>query len=181
VRTTLIAIIAAAAAGIIATAVIFYPTSDGYGYIGSLDWRDSEPETEQQELVVGGATTNGYRQVNITANGFELVADIAATRDQQSLGLGVKDTMAENEGMLFVFTKEKQHSFWMYGMKFPIDIIWLDGNRTVVHIEHSLEPCGATCETYTPAASSLYVLETVAGFAKEHDVKRGTQLEFELS
>ena len=168
-RTTLIAIIAAAVAGIIAAALYFQPLS-----------ATDEPE-EIQELVVGGATTNGYRQVNVTANGFELVADIAVTREQQSKGLGVKDTMAEDEGMLFVFTKEKQHSFWMYGMKFPIDIIWLDGNKTVVHIEHSLEPCGATCPTYSPAASSLYVLEVVAGFAKDHDVERGTQLEFDLN
>lgn len=175
-RPTLIAIIAAAAAGIAAAAFIFYPTI----YLGTSDSISSEQEAEQQKLVVGGATVNGYRQVNVTVNGFELVADIAATRDQQAKGLGVKDTMAEDEGMLFVFTKERQHPFWMYGMKFPIDIIWLDGNRTVVHIEHSLDPCGVTCPTYTPDSNSLYVLETVAGFAKDHGVRDGTKVEFQL-
>src|SRR5574342_362108 len=101
----IIAIAAAAAAGLIAAAVIFYPTF----YAGSPA---GEPETEQQDPVMGGATpsNNGFRQVNITVNGVELVADIAATSDQQSEGLGVKDSLNENEAMLFPFKKESQHT-----------------------------------------------------------------------
>jgi uncharacterized protein len=173
----IIAIAAAAAAGIIAAAVIFYPTF----YAGSPA---GEHETEQQDAV-GGATpnNNGFRQVNITVNGVELVADIAATSDQQSEGLGVKDSLNENEAMLFPFKKESQHTFWMKGMKFPIDIIWIDSDKEVVHIEPSLDPCipDSPCPTYTSDRRSLYVLETMAGFAQKYNVTEGTPVEFKLA
>ncbi|MGI0049371.1 MAG: DUF192 domain-containing protein, partial [Nitrososphaera sp.] len=81
-----------------------------------------------------------------------------------------------------VFSTEREHSFWMKGMKFPIDIIWLDDDKEVVHVEHSLEPCipDEFCQPYDPDDNSLYVLETVAGFAQKYNVTDGTQVEFNL-
>ena len=99
-----IAIAAAAAAGIIGGAIL---------YIGPLTRTASEPETGQRDLVMGWATpsNNAYRQVNITVNGVELLADIAATSDQKSMGLAVKDTLNDNEAMLFLFKTESKHTF----------------------------------------------------------------------
>lgn len=173
-RVTIVAILAAAAAGIIAGAVLLVNP-----FVSVV-----EPATEQRELVMDGGTPtdSGYRQVNVTVNGVEIIADVAATNDQRSKGLAVKDNLSENEGMLFVFSAEREHSFWMKSMKFPIDIIWLDSHKEVVHVEHSLEPCASDspCQTYKPYDDSLYVLETVAGFAEKHKVTDGTLVEFSL-
>ena len=49
--------------------------------------------------------------------------------------------MNENEGMLFFLDDPRKASFWMKNMHFPIDIIWLDENLTIVHIEKALPPC----------------------------------------
>lgn len=97
--------------------------------------------------------------------------------------MSVKDALAENEAMLFVFSNEGEHTFWMKNMKFPIDIIWINSDKTVVHIEHNLQPCGydLLCPTYKPGQDSLYVLETVGGFAEKHDVVQGTRVQFELN
>jgi uncharacterized protein len=143
------------------------------------------PEDEQQELLMTQEVrsgSNGYRQVNVTVNGLVLVADIAATDEQRTKGLSVKDRLAENEAMLFVFDNEAEHTFWMKNMKFPIDIIWIDTEKTVVHIEHNLQPCSSEllCPTYKPIDDSLYVLETVGGFAERHDIIKGTRADFEL-
>jgi uncharacterized protein len=168
---TVIAIIAAIAVGSTAT-LYFYPfILNGTG-------------EQQQDLVVKGATSNdGYQQVNVTVNGVELVADVAANNTQRTKGLAVKDHLNENESMLFVFSSAAKQVFWMKDMKFPIDIIWMDSNKTVVHIEHSLEPCPDEfhCPVYSPGANSLYVLETVAGFADRHGVTEGTKMQFDLS
>jgi uncharacterized protein len=65
-------------------------------------------------------------------------------------------------------------------MKFPLDIIWLDSNREVIYIAHSLEPCTSdACPYYTPDGNAQYVLETVAGFADKHGVGKGTMVEFD--
>lgn len=144
-----------------------------------------QPQDEQQELIISQEVrsgSNGYRQVNVIVNGVVLVADIAATDEQRTKGLSVKDSLADNEAMLFVLDNEGEHTFWMKNMKFPIDIIWIDTDKTVVHIEHNLQPCGSElfCPTYKPNDESLYVLETVGGFAERHDIVKGTIVEFEL-
>ena len=130
-----------------------------------------------------------YLQARVIVNGFELTADLAITEDQKTKGLAVKDDLKENESMLFVYEQPSRLGFWMKDMKFPIDIIWLDSNGTVVHIEHNLQPCVSipkigssipNCPIYTPDKDSLYVLETVAGFAQKHNVKIGTNIDFYL-
>jgi uncharacterized protein len=180
VHTTMIITIVASivvAIGIIAsTALYFYPAISSI--LGA-----SEDNNNQQEVgeATPTASSSSNRQVNITVNGVELVADVAATNEQRTKGLSVKDALADNEAMLFVFDTAQEHSFWMKNMKFPIDIIWLDSDKTVVHIEHSLQPCSfdAFCPTYKPDNNNaLYVLETVAGFAKQHGIVEGTKVEF---
>jgi uncharacterized protein len=180
-KTTIIAIVASIAAGIgiiATTAFYFYPA------ISSILGASEEDDNNQQEPIMGQATpTSSYRQVNVTVNGIELVADVAETNEQRTKGLSVKDSLAENEAMLFVFDTAQEYSFWMKNMKFPIDIIWLDSNKTVVHIEHNLQPCSfdAFCPTYKPDNNALYVLETAAGFAERHGIVKGTTVQFHLT
>jgi uncharacterized membrane protein (UPF0127 family) len=182
--TTIIAIVVslAAAIGIIAsTALYFYPAIISSILGASED--NNQQEANMGEVTPTNSSSNSYRQVNVTVNGIELVADVAATNEQRTKGLSVKDALAENEAMLFVFDTAQEHSFWMKNMKFPIDIIWLDSDKTVIHIEHNLQPCSfaAFCPTYKPDDNNaLYVLETVAGFAQKHDVVEGPRVEFQL-
>ena len=164
--------------GVIAAGTLLYFNPAITGILG-------EPEDQYQELGMSQEVrsgSNGYPQVNVMVNGLTLVADIAATDEQRTKGLSVKDRLAENEAMLFVFDSEAKHAFWMKDMKFPIDIIWIDTDKTVVHIEHNLQPCSSEflCPTYHPIDDSRYVLETVGGFAERYDIVKGTMVEFEL-
>lgn len=138
------------------------------------------PEPNSPIVRAGGLP--GYNQTVVSIGDVRLLADIAATPNQKSLGLGVRSNMTEAEAMLFPFESEAPHGFWMNGMKFPIDIIWIDAGKEVVHIEPSLQPCTSPldCPTYTPEKNAQYVLETVAGFSARHNVTVGTQAEFEL-
>ena len=122
---------------------------------------------------------NNYSKTIVTVNNFTLTTDLAITEDQKTKGLSIKNHLQENQGMLFIYNYPAPHPFWMKDMKFPIDIIWLDRNGTVTHIETKLQPCipKNICHTYTPKSSnSLYVLETVAGFSQKHNVKVGTSV-----
>jgi uncharacterized protein len=184
---TIVAIIASIAAGSgIAVALFFWPATNT---TAESDRLQPEIAVVNNETVPAGSSNNNnndsgyyyYQQVNVTVNGVGLVADIAETGEQRSKGLAIKDSLNETEGMLFVFSEPRQYAFWMKDMKFPIDIIWLDSNKTVVHVEHSLDPCGpVSCQTYRPGADSLYVLETVAGFADKYGVIEGMKVKFDL-
>jgi len=157
----------AAAAAIATVVLMFYPA---YTVVSG----DPVPVSKEGGL-------EGYDQTVVYIGGAGLLADIADTPEKKSLGLGVRESMDEGEAMLFPFDIEARQSFWMHGMKFPIDIIWLDSDKTVVHIEHSLQPCTPLdCPSYNPEEEARYVLETVAGFSERHGVTEGSKAEFQL-
>jgi uncharacterized membrane protein (UPF0127 family) len=170
------AIAAASVAGIIALIFLTYVPL-------SRTVAEGDPPQAQnvtQPAKVNNTESNGYKKIDVKVNGVTLVADVASSSEQRSKGLAVKDTLAENESMLFVFSKANDYQFWMKDMKFPIDILWLDADRYVIHIEHSLEPCDSDgCPLYKPDGKAQYVLETVAGFAEKYGVDENTIVEFD--
>jgi len=68
-----------------------------------------------------------------TSTGKKISVEVADTVEKRSLGLGKRSGLENGWGMLFVFEKRKQHGFWMKGMQFPLDIIWLDNHRIASH------------------------------------------------
>ena len=130
----------------------------------------------------GLSADNKYLKAKVTVKGFELNADVPITSELMAKGLAVKNQLKENEAMLFIFEDSAKHSFWMKDMKFPIDIIWLDSDGKVVHIEQNLQPCVPVliCTSYSPDIDSQYVLETVAGFTQRYNVNVGTNIDIEL-
>ena len=121
-------------------------------------------------------------KIDVTVNGIDLEVEVALSADEQAKGLSIKDNLKSNEGMLFPYETPRTLSFWMKDMKFPIDILWLDDNKKVVHIEEDLQPCSPflPCQSYSPDVQAQYVLETVAGFSSSNGIVEGTAVEFDL-
>jgi uncharacterized membrane protein (UPF0127 family) len=119
-------------------------------------------------------------KVNVSINNYTLMTDLSITDEQIIKGLSIKDSLKENEGMLFILNPSSRRGFWMKDMKFPIDVIWLNENKEIVHIKKSLEPCVSNCPVYYPDRESKYVLETVAGFANKQNLRVGDKVFFEL-
>ena len=85
-------------------------------------------------------------------------------------------------GMLFVFPRAAPHRFWMYRCLIPLDIVWLDAEARVVHIESGLPICPALpCADYGPSENALYVLEIGAGVAARRGIRGGQRLELIFS
>ena len=132
------------------------------------------------EIGFSDANPNDNRTSSIVRiDDMNITAILALTPEEQSTGLAIKETMKENEGMLFVFDTPKKYSFWMKDMKFPIDIIWADPTGKIVHIEKNLQPCIflLPCASYSPNIDSLYVLEVVSNFTSKYNIKIGDQIE----
>jgi len=124
-----------------------------------------------------------YKKTSISINGFKVLLALASTDEQRIKGLSGLEKLYENEGMLFLFDKPSKQGFWMNEMKFPIDILWLDSDSRVVHIEKNLEPCiiFVTCHVYTPQVDSQYVLELRSGFTNDHSIQNGTRINLNLT
>jgi uncharacterized membrane protein (UPF0127 family) len=108
-----------------------------------------------------------------------LSVEIADSDTLRHQGLSGKDALKENQGMLFVFEKSDQHSFWMKNMNFPIDIIWFSESRAVVDTVENIPPEGNYPKIiYKPKEAAMYALEVSAGWAMNHSVVPGTQFSF---
>ncbi len=109
--------------------------------------------------------------------GVRLSVEVADTPTERGRGLSGREMLPENSGMLFVFDKPGRYGFWMYGMKFPLDIIWIDESLRIVYFVEDAQPCANICETYEPPTDALYVLEVNAGFVKKYGLKAGDVVE----
>jgi len=117
------------------------------------------------------------REICLKNRCFEV--EIAETTAQRARGLMFRQELSENQGMFFVFSKPGNYGFWMKNMSMPIDIVWMDKDLKITHIEHSAPPCEADpCPVYNPGLSSQYVLEIKAGLVKELDMKAGDNFSF---
>jgi hypothetical protein len=122
-----------------------------------------------------------YTQVFLPG-GEVIYAELAVTDQERQQGLMFREGINPDQGMLFVFEREGIHSFWMKNMKFSIDILWLDRDKRIVHIEKKVPPClREECPSYSPPVFSKYVLEIKEGYAEEYELELYDRLEFILN
>jgi len=114
-------------------------------------------------------------------DGDTIFADLAKNEEDRMRGLMFRKTLNEDQGMLFVFVSEGLYSFWMKNMNFAIDILWLDRQRRIVHLEREVPPCEKEpCPSYAPALPAKYVLELKAGSIEKRKLKLYDRIEFIL-
>lgn len=115
--------------------------------------------------------------------GTVIQAELADTSEERARGLMFRPTLETNRGMLFVFAEAQQWSFWMKNTRIPLDIIWMDQKKKIVHIARRVPICSRTddgCPQYQPNENALYVLELAAGSAEVFNLDRGSALRFQL-
>jgi uncharacterized membrane protein (UPF0127 family) len=98
---------------------------------------------------------------------------VAQDPTSRAKGLSGVTSIGPNEGLLFVFDTEEKWGIWMKDMKIPLDIIWLDSNKKVVHIVKDAAPELSTDHTFEPTKAAKYVLELRAGATSEYSIKIG--------
>lgn len=93
-------------------------------------------------------------------------------------GLSGRKRLPKGTGMLFIFPELTVHSMWMPDMNFPLDVIWLDEQFSIVHISYGLRPCEPkqTCPSVSSIYSTMYAIEVVAGQAAEYGFRLGQDL-----
>ena len=103
--------------------------------------------------------------------------ELALTPEDQAQGLMYRESLPERTGMLFVFTEDGPHHFWMKNTMIPLDMIWMDAAGKVLFISANTPPCRADpCGTYGPDAPARQVLEIAGGMAAKENVTVGSTL-----
>ncbi|PIQ68149.1 MAG: hypothetical protein COV91_05635 [Candidatus Taylorbacteria bacterium CG11_big_fil_rev_8_21_14_0_20_46_11] len=130
-------------------------------------------------------------QILRSSTGAVFTLEVADTDMKREVGLGGRPTIEEDEGMLFVFETPGPYSFWMKGMEFPLDIVWLASvdnlseealsrkqKVVVVHVEENVATTTYP-RVFTPDSSATYVAELPAGSAKKSGIEFGSILMLE--
>ncbi len=117
----------------------------------------------------------------ITVGDTPLVVDLALTSEEQTLGLGFRNGLEPGTGMLFVFPEPAEHAFWMKGMRFCLDIIWIANGEIVGAAENACPDPEGTADAdrpnYLSGVPVSHVLEVPAGWLDDHGYGPGTPVE----
>lgn len=123
------------------------------------------------------SSLNPLSEVLPTADfgGVSLRIEYATTEVARERGLGGRESIANDYGMLFVFKNSDKYGFWMKDTLVPLDIFWLDDKGQVVSIAQDVATSSYP-NVFYPSTPVRYVLETVAGFARGHSIATSTKL-----
>jgi uncharacterized membrane protein (UPF0127 family) len=100
--------------------------------------------------------------------------EVCATDAERSLGLMYRRSLPENGGMIFVFSDERDNTFWMKNTYIPLDMVFVDRAMKVVGILEDVPPLNEAPRSV--GAKSMYVLEFSAGTMKKQGVTIGSRV-----
>lgn len=123
-------------------------------------------------LIIGYLFYSFYNFVQPSAEikGHKFQVEVVTSEKDKEIGLSKHNTLALNHGMLFLFDKPELYAFWMKGMKFPLDIIFIRNNK-IVTLYKSLPINNLTI--YPAREPSDKVLEINAGLSEKYGIKVG--------
>ena len=141
--------------GLLLAAVLIVAADRAY-----IHWHSAMP---QVPLVIG------------TAEGpVQLTVEVASTRSQQEQGLMYRKSLAPNAGMLFDLHREMLVGFWMKNTLIPLDMIFINGNGTIILVVANAKPL--SLQLMGSRKPVRAVLEIAGGRAAALGIERGDRV-----
>lgn len=116
------------------------------------------------------------KKILIFDNQVSLNVELANTPEEHAQGLSGRDSLGPDDGLLFIFDSPQQSDFWMKDMKFALDILWFNEHCELISLTENLSP-ETYPNTYRSATPTQFVLETNAGWARNHALVPGAKFD----
>lgn len=120
-------------------------------------------------------TPEGFVEIR----GKSIAVEIAEGPTEQAKGLGERDALAWGTGMYFPYERPGFYTFWMKGMRFSIDIVFVRDGRIVDLYPQVPFETGGNGPTIRPRELADAVLEVPAGYAAANGWQRGDRVRLE--
>jgi uncharacterized membrane protein (UPF0127 family) len=114
-------------------------------------------------------------------DGTVVTSEVLIKNQDMARGMMFRDNLPEGRGLLFIHEKPNRYSYWMYEVKVPLDIVWMDRRGKVVEISENTPPCNgkaSTCPTFGGTVESSVVFEVPGGYARKHGIRLGEIIRF---
>jgi len=138
-----------------------------------------KPDSETVENTPGRTLEYERTIAFLSAEGDTISTIEAAIADdakERSQGLMDVNNLPADKGMLFIFDENEPRSFWMANTPLPLDIFFLNANKTIVRIHYNTQPFSE--KNLTSEQPAKYVIETNAGYSISHDLQEGMKVAF---
>jgi len=139
----------------------------------SLEIVVNDSISDWDELLLTTATTP------LRIKGVDFMASVARIEEEKRQGLSGTSELPAGLVKLFDFEAEDQWGIWMKDMNYAIDIVWLDSEKTVVHIEEDVSP-DTYPDVFKSSVPARYVIELQAGVVSVAGLVAGDKVEFDL-
>jgi len=140
--------------------------------MGSAALTACKPESEPTGAT---AAPDTYFPIGIGSSTLQL--QLALTPSEHQKGLMFRDTLPTDHGMLFLFQRSKQQSFWMKNTRLPLDIGYLDASGRLLEI-HKLFPHDET-GVASRSRQILMAIETNRDWYAKNGISPGARLDME--
>ncbi len=120
--------------------------------------------------------SNEKIEVNIYSKNITFNVEVAKTIEERRIGLMYRKKLLNNEGMLFIFPREKIIQLWMKNTYIPLDVIFISENKVIVDIKKNMEKLSETI--VKSKVKSRYALEFNAGLINKLDIEIGDKVLF---
>ena len=135
---------------------------------------DRKVITQTEVTFTKEGTLTIFKSIDSTRVSLDI--EIADTEYDIQTGLMYRNSMASNQGMLFVFDDETERYFYMKNTKIPLDLIYINGAKSIVSFQKNAKPFD---ESSLPSnAPAKYVLEVNAGLVDKWGIAIGDQFDF---
>lgn len=104
------------------------------------------------------------------------IKKIFRTRSEQQKGLMFKKNIEPDIGYMFYYNPPAATSFWMKNTYIPLDIIFIDEHKRIVHMLENMVPHDLTSKGYNKKVK--YVIEIKSGFVKKNNLRNGQKIAF---
>lgn len=128
----------------------------------------------------GGTDELLTRKVTLP-DGQTIRAEVEMTSVDMQKGMMFRDSLARGRGMLFIHSTPGLYPYWMFQVRIPLDMIWMDAGHRIVEISPDTPPCqtkASLCPNYGGHQTAQYVLELGGGEARRLGLTLGQTLEF---
>ena len=129
-------------------------------------------------ILVAAATLSAQADPLITyplrIKKHEVRAEIANTEQGRLRGLMFRDKLAENSGMIFLYTRPEASAMWMKNTRIALSVAFIDTNGRILNIAE-MEPYSE--EAHASSGAAAYALEMNRGWFRKQGIKAGDVVE----
>jgi len=133
----------------------------------------------------GGSSNDNPNELTMRSvtlpDGMQIRAEVAMDPIDMQKGMMFRDSLPRGRGMLFIHQQPGLYPYWMYQVKIPLDMLWMDSSRHIVEISADTPPCktkASQCPNYGGHQQAQFVLELAGGEARRLGLTLGQTLQF---